>query len=217
MKYLLSVIIRIAILIPVAMFAFLIGIGIAMGFDSGINLPAALLAIGHLVTFVPVLIVVFLPVKIFSKPPLILKLWFGFSATYLSSLFLMVSYAEMKARPKQIIQKEKPIPYLCMEREQSNDETDNGYIFIYKKDKIYVKKFEIGKQECRYSNEPVTEVELTPFYFTTNEFSKEKSIKIIKDQGPILIEPGKTNYISIKVEENEGALKFSFRPTDKNG
>lgn len=72
-----SIILRIIYLATVLFIAFWLGIGIAMGFDSGVNLIACLLVLVHLLTFIPAFSLGFLPTSKITNPPFTLKIWYG--------------------------------------------------------------------------------------------------------------------------------------------
>jgi len=73
----LSILLRTVYLAGVLFIAFWLGIGIAMGFDSGVNPLASLIAFLYLFTFIPALLLGALPLTIITKPPIALKVWYG--------------------------------------------------------------------------------------------------------------------------------------------
>lgn len=75
-----SLILRIIYLAVVLFFAFWIGIAVAMGFDAGYNVGAITVACAYLFTFVPALILGFLPLTTITSPPKVLKLWYWWAA-----------------------------------------------------------------------------------------------------------------------------------------
>lgn len=48
-----------------------------MGFDSGVSLPASFLAFLYLFTFIPALLLGVLPLTVIIKPPITIKIWYG--------------------------------------------------------------------------------------------------------------------------------------------
>ncbi len=95
MSILLSVFIRIFYVGSVVFYGMLIGIAVGMGFDSGLNTGAILVLIIYLFTFLPAIIIGFLPLKVLRNPSLLLKFWYGwiiviFSWFFFYKYFLLV-------------------------------------------------------------------------------------------------------------------------------
>lgn len=64
-----------------------LGIAVAMGFDAGASIFAITVACAYLFTFVPALILGFVPLNIVTSPPKLLKLWYWWIA-FLGVLFV---------------------------------------------------------------------------------------------------------------------------------
>jgi hypothetical protein len=83
-----SIVVRTLVLLVMAFLAFWLGIAVAMGFDVGMNAPALILAGMYLLTFLPAMVVAFLPLRILLKPGILLKIWYGWMALILVLLAL---------------------------------------------------------------------------------------------------------------------------------
>lgn len=86
MKTLFSLIIRAICLAGVALIAFLFSIPVGMGFDSGVQILPVLFACIYVFTFLPSIIIFFVPLKSLIKPNMFLKIWYGWIIT-ISSVF----------------------------------------------------------------------------------------------------------------------------------
>jgi len=64
-----------------------IGIAVGMGFDSGLNIGAILVLVIYLFTFLPAIIIGFLPLKVLKKPSILLKFWYGWIIIIFSGFF----------------------------------------------------------------------------------------------------------------------------------
>lgn len=76
MPPILSITFRVVYFIGALLFSLSFGVGVAMGFDSGINTGSVLLAFLYFFTCIPALILAFIPASILTRPPLILKVWY---------------------------------------------------------------------------------------------------------------------------------------------
>lgn len=89
---LVSIAIRIVYVCAVGLFAARIGVGVAMGFDSGASASALALAGAYLLTFVPALVLGFLPSNLITRPPLPLKVWYGWVVVLIGGFALYGTY-----------------------------------------------------------------------------------------------------------------------------
>lgn len=76
MPIILSVIVRVILFGSILYVALWLGIGVGMGFDAGIGLFPSLVAILYLFTFIPALLLCFMPLSKLTKPPLVVKVWY---------------------------------------------------------------------------------------------------------------------------------------------
>jgi hypothetical protein len=149
MKILLSVLLRIAAFISIGIFAFFIGIAVAMGFDSGISWTAILVAIVYLIIFLPVIIVIFLPLELIINPRGLLKIWYIFVVTILSTVFLIMSIYDITyAISNSSIYKNLFSDKVCFTRE-INDSFDknSGALLLYDKTNLVLRLFP-GEKSC---------------------------------------------------------------------
>lgn len=87
-----SVILRLVYAAGVLYVAGWLGIGVAMGFDAGASTGALVVAGVYLITFVPALFLAVLPVSVLARPPLVLKVWYGWAILLLASLAAIRAY-----------------------------------------------------------------------------------------------------------------------------
>jgi hypothetical protein len=92
MPIFLSIALRAVYFCAVAFVAFWLGIGVAMGFDAGVNIVASLLAFLYLLTFIPALLLSITPLSIITRPPFLLKAWYWWVAFLLSILLAFKIY-----------------------------------------------------------------------------------------------------------------------------
>jgi len=87
-----SVILRLVYAAGVLFVAGWLGIGVAMGFDAGVSAGPLFVVGVYLVTFVPALLLAVLPVAVLTKPPFVLKVWYGWAILLLTSLVAYRAY-----------------------------------------------------------------------------------------------------------------------------
>ncbi|NWG38609.1 MAG: hypothetical protein HXY27_01380 [Hydrogenophilaceae bacterium] len=89
---LISISVRVAYAYYLALFAAGLSIGIGLAFDSGTSTPALTLAGLYLFTFIPALLLALLPISVITKPPLPIKIWYGWIVLLASGLGLYGTY-----------------------------------------------------------------------------------------------------------------------------
>lgn len=149
MKILFCVLLRIAAFISIGFFAFFIGIAVAMGFDSGISWTAILIAIVYLITFLPVIIVIFLPLELIINPRGLLKIWYIFVITIFSSVFFIMSIFDIKyAISNSSIYRNLFYDKVCFTREKNGSiDKDSGALLLYDKTNLVLRLFP-GEKSC---------------------------------------------------------------------
>lgn len=87
-----SVILRLTYVAGLLFVAGWLGIGVAMGFDAGVSSGALVVAGVYLATFVPALLLAVLPVSVLTKPPLVLKVWYGWAILLITVIVAYRAY-----------------------------------------------------------------------------------------------------------------------------
>jgi len=89
----LSLILRFVYFACLSYFSLWIGIGVAMAFDSGFSALPSALAIGYIFTFLPALLLTFIPLSVITKPPKLLKIWYIWATFTVVLLFVFRLYS----------------------------------------------------------------------------------------------------------------------------
>jgi hypothetical protein len=87
-----SVILRLVYVAGVLFVAGWLGIGVAMGFDAGVSAGPLFVVGVYLITFVPALLLAVLPLSVLTRPPFVLKVWYGWAILLLTSLAAYRAY-----------------------------------------------------------------------------------------------------------------------------
>ena len=213
MNILFSILVRIIISIPIAFYAFWIGVGLGMGFDSGVNFPAVLLSSAYLLTVIPIFFILFfVPARIIFKPPLILKMWYGWLGVVVITSVFATGYVIDKTRSRFSTFTPGKATVVCVTREVSGLAKNNeGFVKLYRKRSGMTSPLKPGQKHCTHYGESIKNLEVR-VNFTEDPHSKLNVQELLsKTPEMLILTPGTEINLYISKNEDTDTWEISRR------